>query len=137
MFLKCQNKCDDSIKRSKCTIFNQYALYEPPHQFGGPDSFQAKHCGKSKDVLKFVCIFFFIVQRKFKSLMHKHIKPPKNYSHKYNCFVNVWISHLELFFVKITIMGNAQWAMDQPMAFNPMSKLWKKISSNESLRGWL
>ncbi len=96
MFLKCQNKCDDSIKRSKCTIFNQYALYEPPHQFGGPDSFQAKHCGKSKDVLKFVCIIFFIVQSK--SLRHKHIKPFKNYSHKYNCFVSVWTSHLELFF---------------------------------------
>jgi hypothetical protein len=29
---------------------------------------------------------------------HKHIKPPKNYSHKYNLFVinffgNVWTSH--------------------------------------------
>jgi len=30
-------------------------------------------------------------------------------------------------------MSNAQWATDQPMALNPMSKLWKKFSSNELL----
>jgi len=35
------------------------------------------------------------------------------------------------------MMSNAQWAMDQPMDFNPMSKLWKKISSNELLCGQL
>jgi hypothetical protein len=31
------------------------------------------------------------------------------------------------------MMSNAQWAMDQPMDLNPMSKLWKKISSNALL----
>ncbi len=36
----------------------------------------------------------------------------------------------------ITIMSNAQWTMDQPMHFNSMSKLRKKISSNELLCGW-
>jgi hypothetical protein len=30
-------------------------------------------------------------------------------------------------------MSNAQWATDQPMALNPMSKLWKNFSSNELL----
>jgi hypothetical protein len=39
---------------------------------------------------------------------HKHIKPPKNYSHKYYCFaINffgiVWASHLELFLVVLNI----------------------------------
>jgi hypothetical protein len=37
--------------------------------------------------------------------------------------VNVNIIDLQSYFFKITIMSNAQWATDQPMALNPMSKL--------------
>jgi hypothetical protein len=51
--------------------------------------------------------------------------------------VNVNIIDLQYYFFKITIMSNAQWAMGQPMALNPMSKLRKKISSNELLCGQL
>jgi hypothetical protein len=34
---------------------------------------------------------------------HKDIKPPKNYSHKYNFFGIVWASHLELSRVVLSI----------------------------------
>jgi hypothetical protein len=37
--------------------------------------------------------------------------------------VNVNIIDLQSYFFKITMMSNAQWAMDQPMDLNPMSKL--------------
>jgi len=41
-------------------------------------------------------------------LVHKHTKPPKNCNHKYNIstitlFGNVWTSHLELFFIVLSI----------------------------------
>jgi hypothetical protein len=49
--------------------------------------------------------------------------------------LDVNIMDLQSYFFKITMMSNAQWAMDQPMDFNPMSKHWKKISSNELLYG--
>jgi len=51
--------------------------------------------------------------------------------------VNVNIIDLQSYFLKITMMSNVQWAMDQPMDLNPMSKLWKKISSDELLCGQL
>ncbi len=31
------------------------------------------------------------------------------------------------------MMSNAQWAMDQPMDVNPMSRLWKKLFPNALL----
>jgi hypothetical protein len=49
--------------------------------------------------------------------------------------LDVNIMDLQSYFFKITMMSNAQWAMDQPMDFNPMSKHWKKISSNELVYG--
>jgi TRAP-type mannitol/chloroaromatic compound transport system permease large subunit len=36
-------------------------------------------------------------------------------------------------FFKITMMSNAQWAMDQPMYVNLVSRFWKKLSSNALL----
>jgi hypothetical protein len=49
--------------------------------------------------------------------------------------VNVNIKDIQSYFFKITMMSNAQWAMDQPMDLNPMSKHWIKISSNQLLCG--
>jgi hypothetical protein len=37
---------------------------------------------------------------------------------------------LQASFFKITLMSNSQWAMDQPMDLNPISRLWKKFTSN-------
>ncbi len=47
--------------------------------------------------------------------------------------LDVNILNLQSSFSKITIMSNAQWAMDQPMDVNPVSRLWKKLSSNALL----
>jgi hypothetical protein len=47
--------------------------------------------------------------------------------------LDVNILDLQSSFFKITMMSNAQWAMDQPMDVNPMSKIWKKFYSNALL----
>jgi len=51
--------------------------------------------------------------------------------------LDVNILDLQSSFFKITMMSNAQWAMDQPMDVNPMSKIWKKLYSNALLCVWL
>jgi hypothetical protein len=47
--------------------------------------------------------------------------------------LDVNILDMQSSFFKITMMSNAQWAMDQPMDVNPMFGFWKKFSSNALL----
>jgi hypothetical protein len=39
--------CDHLLETLECNILDWHALYEPLHQFGGSDSFQIEHCGKT------------------------------------------------------------------------------------------
>ncbi len=44
--------------------------------------------------------------------------------------IDVDILDLQCSFFKITMLFNVQWAIDQPMDLNLLSRLWKKLSSN-------